>query len=253
MTEKMEEIEDHVRGTAQHTRSSLDETVDRTVENVKSSVGENMERIKDNVDVQQLVDERPWLMFGGSVLAGYMLGGLTSAGSSQQRSHDGRYSYPSHDETVEQSARAAGGDRHYRYYSDDSPRTSEGHSSDSSRIAGVKAESSDFVDDVLDQFREEVDTLKDAAVATMTRILRDTLHDNMPQLAEEFERARAERQQYYAQRSGGAHLDTPHDQNRPTSIVEPTAAESDAVPTSDALKEQQRGSSTSSIVETERA
>lgn len=93
---------------------------------------------------------------------------------------------------------------------------------------------------MLEQFNEELDTLKDATLATMTRVLRETLHDNLPQLAEEFERARTERQQYHAQRSSGAHLDTPQDQQRPTSIVEPAAVQSDAVPGATATEEQRQ-------------
>jgi hypothetical protein len=75
----------------------------------------------------------------------------------------------------------------------------------------------------------------------------------VPQLAEEFERARAERRSYHARReNGGAHLDTPQDQNRETSVVEPAAAQSDAVPFSHAQKEQDEENSTSSIVESVR-
>jgi hypothetical protein len=81
------------------------------------------------------------------------------------------------------------------------------------------------VDDVLDQFGDEMDALQDAAVSTMTRLLRETLQDNIPQLAEEFDRARAE---------------------------EPAAAESSAVPFSHAQKEQDDENSTSSIVESVR-
>jgi gas vesicle protein len=261
MTGKMEEIEGRMQGTAQQVRSSMDETVDRTVDNVKSSVGHNVEKFKDQVDIQQLVEERPWLMFGGSVLVGYMLGNMTESSSSRQHVQYDHPAYPAYAAGYGHSADADNDDRRQRYYEDDVRRTPaargsyESHasqSSGSSRMSSTKAETSDFVDDVLDQFREEVDTLKDAAMATMTRVLRDTLQDNMPQLAEEFERARAERQQHYAQQSGGAHLNTPQDQDRSTSIVEPAAAESDAVPPSDAQRKQQQDTSTSSIVEPER-
>jgi gas vesicle protein len=261
MTEKMEEIEGRMQGTAQQVRSSMDETVDRTVDNVKSSVGHNMEKFKDQVDVQQLVEERPWLMFGGSVLAGYMLGTMTESRSSRRHVQYDHPAYPAYAADHGRSHSSADDDRRQRYYEDEVRQTPAArgsyeshasHSSGSSRMSSAKAETSDFVDDVLDQFREEVDTLKDAAMATMTRVLRETLQDNMPQLAEEFERARTERQQYYAQQSSDAHLNTPQDQDRSTSIVEPAAAKSDAVPSSDAERKQQQDTSTSSILEPER-
>jgi ElaB/YqjD/DUF883 family membrane-anchored ribosome-binding protein len=255
MTEKMEQIEGHVQGTAHQVRSSVDDTVDRTVENVKGTVGHSIDRVKDEVDIQQLVEERPWLMLGGSVLVGYMLGNMTESRSSRDHSSYDRYSSPYYGASYDRAVGSSEDDRRYRYYEDEvrrTPAAQDSHGTQSSRTSSARDETSDIVDDVLDQFREEVDTLKDAAMATMTRMLRETLHDNMPQLAEEFERARSERQQYHARRPEGAHLDTPQDQDRPTSIVEPAAAQSDAIPQSSALRQQQQESSTSSIVEPER-
>lgn len=246
MTGKMEEIEGRMQGSAHNVRSSMEEGVNRTVDNVKSTVGNNFEKMKENVDIQQLVEERPWLMLGGSVLAGYMLGSLTERDSSHRHMPYERSAYPYHINRSEHDDQHDEHDHQHRYYSDEVRRTP---SASRSRTNAAKAVSSNFVDDVLGQFHEELDTLKDATLATMTRVLRETLHDNLPQLAEEFEQARAERQQYHAQRSGGAHLDTPQDQERSTSIVEPTAAESDAIPSSSAVQEQRQDTATSSIVE----
>ncbi len=254
MNDKMEEIEDRVRGTTQDVRSSMDETVDRTVDTVKNAVSSNVEQIKDNVDVQGMVEKHPWLMVGGSMLAGYILSSLTQSSSHRQDSRYDRYDYVRGDTSSDYPASSSDQHRRTRSYAheNDSGRRYAAQEAPSSRTASVKATSADFVDEVLGQFREEVDTLKDATVATMTRILRDTLHDNLPQLAEEFERARTERQQHGESSVRGAHLDTPQDQDRSTSIVEPAAVESDAVPSSSAVQKQNQDSSTSSIVETER-
>jgi ElaB/YqjD/DUF883 family membrane-anchored ribosome-binding protein len=259
MTEKIEQIEGHVRGSARHVRSSVDDTVDRTVHTVRDTMGDNIDQMKEKIDVQQLVNDRPWLMLGGSILAGYTLGNLTESRSSHRRE---QYAYATaagaHEEYAYPGDSSDDDDRHYRYYDDNETRGAQSDSSSRpsrpSRTSRAKAASSGFVDDVLDQFGDEMDALQDAAVSTMTRLLRETLQDNIPQLAEEFDRARAERRNYHAQRErDGAHLDTPQDENRSTSIVEPAAAESSAVPFSHAQKEQDDENSTSSIVESVRS
>jgi gas vesicle protein len=254
MTEKMEQIEGHVRGSARHVRSSVDDTVDRTVHTVRESVGNNIDQMKDKIDVQQLMNERPWLMLGGSMLAGYTLGNLTESRSS----HRSRPEYPyaaaaSAHETYAYPPDSTDAEGHPRHDHSEDGSAHAAQSAHPSRTSRAKAASSGFVDDVLDQFGDEIDALQDAAVSTMTRLLRETLQDNLPQLAEEFDRARAERRAHHAQRAHeGAHLDTPQDENRSPSIVEPAAEESRAVPFSHAQKEQQEEDSTSSIVESVR-
>jgi ElaB/YqjD/DUF883 family membrane-anchored ribosome-binding protein len=255
MTEKIEQIEGRVRGSARHVRSSVDDTVDRTVHTVRDSVGDNIDQMKEKIDVQELVNDKPWLMLGGSILAGYTLGNLTESRSSHR---DEQYAYATAAGAHEEYAYPgdSSDDRRYRYYEDETRGAQPDSPSRPSRTARAKAASSGFVDDVLDQFGEEMDALQDAAVSTMTRILRETLQDNLPQLAEEFDRARAERRAHHAQREQhqhrGAHLDTPQDEERQTSLVEPAAAESRAVPFSHAQKEQDDENSTSSIVESAR-
>jgi ElaB/YqjD/DUF883 family membrane-anchored ribosome-binding protein len=47
-----------------------------TVASVKEKVQEGVESVKDAVDVPAHVDHHPWLMLGGSVLCGFVLGNL---------------------------------------------------------------------------------------------------------------------------------------------------------------------------------
>jgi len=74
VTENIESVKDSI----QETVSSVTDTVQNTVQSVTSSVGETVETVKESVgrffDVPRHVRHRPWLMFGGSVLVGFLGG-----------------------------------------------------------------------------------------------------------------------------------------------------------------------------------
>jgi len=74
LTDKLEILENRLIGSVHEATSAVKETV----ENVKESMHEGVESVKDAVDVQAHVARRPWLMFGGAVLGGYVLGSLLS-------------------------------------------------------------------------------------------------------------------------------------------------------------------------------
>jgi ElaB/YqjD/DUF883 family membrane-anchored ribosome-binding protein len=68
LTEKLETLEQKVASSVS--------AVTHTVANVKAKVDEGVESVKDVVDVQAHVERHPWLMLGGSVLCGYVLGNV---------------------------------------------------------------------------------------------------------------------------------------------------------------------------------
>jgi len=83
LTEKLETLEDKLVSTVSETKSAITDTVQETkaaitdtVCTVKESVHEGVETVKDWMDIQGHVRERPWLMLGGSILAGFALGNL---------------------------------------------------------------------------------------------------------------------------------------------------------------------------------
>jgi len=102
LTEKLETLEQKVTDTVKEataavsdTVSSIKESVTDTVSTVKDSVQNTVTAVKDSVqggvdtvkdwlDIPAHVDQRPWLMMGGSVLLGYCVGRVLSktAGSS---------------------------------------------------------------------------------------------------------------------------------------------------------------------------
>jgi len=90
LTEKLEILENQVVGTVQDARAAVTETVDTlkdtvstvketvtdTVSAVKESVHDGVATVKDWFDVRAQVDRHPWVMTGGSILAGYLIGTL---------------------------------------------------------------------------------------------------------------------------------------------------------------------------------
>jgi ElaB/YqjD/DUF883 family membrane-anchored ribosome-binding protein len=86
LVEKLEALEDKVASTVQGTT----EAVAGTVENVKEAVEETIETVSDSVeqvkeafDLPKQVQEHPWLMMGGAVVAGYLGARLLERGLSE--------------------------------------------------------------------------------------------------------------------------------------------------------------------------
>jgi len=94
LTEKLETLEDKLISTVQETTSAVNETVatvketvhegveavHETVANVKESIQEGAEAVKETVtdwfDIKSHVEQHPWFMLGGSVVAGFVLGNV---------------------------------------------------------------------------------------------------------------------------------------------------------------------------------
>jgi len=68
LTEKLETLENKVAQSVS--------AVSETVANVQEKLTEGVESVKEAVDVKVQVDRHPWLMLGGSVLCGFVLGEL---------------------------------------------------------------------------------------------------------------------------------------------------------------------------------
>jgi ElaB/YqjD/DUF883 family membrane-anchored ribosome-binding protein len=70
LADKIEKLEDKVLGTVETAQTS----VEQTAESVKETVQETAATIQRTFDLKHQVECNPWLMVGGSVLAGYVLG-----------------------------------------------------------------------------------------------------------------------------------------------------------------------------------
>jgi ElaB/YqjD/DUF883 family membrane-anchored ribosome-binding protein len=190
MTDKMEQIEARVKGT---------------VEDIKGSVEDTVENVKQAFDLRQQVDQRPWTMLGASVLAGYVLGSL---GGDSPRSIESLpyYAQPNGAASAHSEYQSVGypdrrRDDNASYLSSSpasypvSPSSPSSPSSyPSSYPATQRRSEPGLMAGIMDQFGDELETLKGAAIVTVGNMLREMLKKNLPEFAEEFEHARKERE-----------------------------------------------------------
>lgn len=209
MTEKLELLEERVRETVEGAKSTVEDimenvkgtvgdtveavketvsgaksTVEDIVENVRGTVDDTVTMVKHTVDLNYQVEQRPWLMFGGSVLVGYLLGGLGSRGS-YTKTAKGSYldepaygtAYYSKPEAKPESPTPYSGDSSYRSY--DSGKSGYYPPPYKTGMTGG----------VLSQFKEELDIIKGAAVGALMSTLRDMVRQGMPSLAPQLEKA----------------------------------------------------------------
>jgi len=84
MSEKLEALEAKLSETVKDTTEAVTETasaVAETVSSVKDSVQNTVEAVQSAFDVNQLAENHPWLLVGGSVLVGYLVGASLSGPS----------------------------------------------------------------------------------------------------------------------------------------------------------------------------
>lgn len=88
LVEKVETLEQKVTGTVEgvtHTVENVRDAVKETVETVKESIGETVETVKETFNLRRQMDRHPWLVLGGSVAAGYLLGTFLGGPRSERR------------------------------------------------------------------------------------------------------------------------------------------------------------------------
>jgi len=76
LTDKLETLEKKVMTSVEKATSAVNETVT----SVKETMHEGVETVKEAVDVPAHVERHPWLMLGGAVFCGYVLGNLLAGG-----------------------------------------------------------------------------------------------------------------------------------------------------------------------------
>jgi hypothetical protein len=144
----MDQRSDYIRQNIDDTRASLDEKLD-TLET----------KARETFDLKHQVSERPWMMLGAAVAAGYVLGSL-GGNDEPQRWHG-------------QPATTTDYNQHAQ------------HSYSAEPSMGEKVKSS--ADSFLSQFDDEIDMLKTAAITTLTTFLRDSIKEYVPALGHQLD------------------------------------------------------------------
>jgi ElaB/YqjD/DUF883 family membrane-anchored ribosome-binding protein len=170
LTEKLETLEDQVTRTVQKATDLVSNTVDtvkhavhESVDSVRESVHETVATVKETFDLHRQVDRHPWLMFSGSVAAGYLAGCLLG-------NERGRYSSGSAVRGSLYSARGNG-------ESEEAPAPPSRTTTPMERPAHRPR----WLGQLADRFAPEIAQLKGLAIGTTLGVVRDMIADAVPQ------------------------------------------------------------------------
>jgi hypothetical protein len=157
--------------------------VEDIVENVKDTMDDTVTMVKQSVDLHYQTEQHPWLMLSGSVLVGYMLGGL------------GRRSTTTSDATTLKSHATMPDSLRSGYYA-----TVPG--TEYATVPSPEPDGRPFVEaqpaesrpsglwtSTLGQFKEEFDIIKGAVIGALMSNVRDVIKESMPNLAPQIEKA----------------------------------------------------------------
>jgi ElaB/YqjD/DUF883 family membrane-anchored ribosome-binding protein len=203
MTEKLELLEERVRETLEDTKSAVDNivenvketvgetvgvvketvegaksTVEDIVENVKGTMDETVTTVKQAFDLSYQVEQHPWLMVGGAVLLGKLLGGFL-----RREPRTNGHSYDEEENGKSAYAAALSGNVGI-YAKDDGKSYSE--SPERSRFAQAPEKSRWWSE--LGQFQEEVNVVKGAVIGTVMGTMRELIRQSMPNVAPTLEK-----------------------------------------------------------------
>jgi ElaB/YqjD/DUF883 family membrane-anchored ribosome-binding protein len=187
----VDDIVENVKGTVEVTVDAVKETVDgakstveNIVENVKDTMNETVTKVKRSVDLGYQVEQHPWLMLGGSVVAGRVLASLL------HRGNDARHysSSPSPMRTGNYVADATGGTGPYTISGEEDVTTSREH-----LPSPHQAPTQHGWGNTLGQFQEEFDMVKSVAtgavMSTVVGTLQELIRQNIPSMAPRFDEA----------------------------------------------------------------
>lgn len=187
VTETVSEVTE----TASETVEAVKETVEGTVETVKETVEGTVETVKETFDLQSHVQNHPWLVVGGAVLAGFVAGKLIGGGSRREERRDfsswesgadrpGRTSHTWDD-------RGSAFTRQMSAASEPSYGVPQGADysgrQEQSSWAGSSSSSSwgDWVGTLTQQVQPEIDALKGLALGAVFGLVRDMVSNGLPE------------------------------------------------------------------------
>jgi ElaB/YqjD/DUF883 family membrane-anchored ribosome-binding protein len=220
MTEKMELLEDRVRETIEGTRStvehivdnvkgtvketvdvmkgSMDEaksTVDNLVENVRDTMDSTGTMVRQSFDLHYQVAHRPWVTFGGAVLAGYVVGAWTNQGVRRQRRYGKQEYQYDDDDNLYAAAVMSGGatvediEEHKNHPEDGYAYPPHLSSTEQKPTGKVAQEHSSRQRKIMGgQFQEEWNILRDVALGTLMGTIRAMVRQQMPTFAPHLEK-----------------------------------------------------------------
>jgi ElaB/YqjD/DUF883 family membrane-anchored ribosome-binding protein len=176
LTKKLEQLEQQVVDTVQSTTNAVTDTVENvkeafedTVESVKDTVEETVDSVKKTFDLRRQVENRPWLMLGGSVAVGFVAGRLLEGLMPPSRASRSDALPPPSAGGVQTN----GGARPYRYAEESPARTSS--------TSGSESSVGNWFGALTEQFAPEIGKLKGMSIGTLLGLVRDMVKQSLPQ------------------------------------------------------------------------
>jgi hypothetical protein len=160
LTEKLETLEEEVRDTYQ----SAKESVEETIENVTETVQETVETVQRTFDLEYQMQQRPWVLIGGSVAAGVAAGYVLNNLRPQATTWDDSARYvPPPSRPVDQGSAFA---------------------SQQARYTPPRHEGPSFFQSLFGRFDKEIGMVKEMAIGYAAGVLRDMIKEALPAVKE---------------------------------------------------------------------
>jgi len=167
VTETVSNVTEAVEGTVQNVAQAVSGTVEsvkETVSSVGEKASETVEAVKEAFNLPEQVKRRPWLWFGGSVAAGFVVGKLLTP-----RSH----------RTPEAKTFVRGGGYYDR---EEEPRRTArtGNGRHTAETESSREQGPSMFGSLFQRFGPEIDKLKGLAVGTLFGVTRDMISRSLP-------------------------------------------------------------------------
>jgi len=158
----MDQSTGDVQQNRERARASITEKIELLEESVRDRVADAKTAVKQTFDLRYHVNRRPWQMFGLSVVTGYFVGRLVSDRSSGWQGRRARKDSRSQLEATQQIGLA-----------DTSTVPSEVADDLYTPPTSRRGQKRSW--GILDQFHDEIETLKGAAIAAVVSVVRDLI------------------------------------------------------------------------------
>lgn len=146
-------------------RESMTDKMEQIESKIKGTVDDTTNSFRRMVDMKYQVGAHPWMALTAAVLTGYALGGASESRQPPQPIAGQPYQY---------------------YPQPDHPAAS--YESNGRSQASFRQAQPGMVEQLTEQFGDELNLLKAAAIASLTSVVRATIRESMPGLQAEVER-----------------------------------------------------------------
>src|SRR5262249_32139604 len=156
LTEKLETLEDEVMGTVRNAK----ETVEETIENVTETVQETVETVQRTFDLEYQMQRRPWVLIGGSVVAGVAVGYFADSLRARATAWEGSRQGP-----------GCGPETGYGATAFRTPQP---------EYAPPRREGPTFLQSLFSRFDKEIGLVKELAIGYAAGVVRDLIKETLP-------------------------------------------------------------------------